>query len=119
MFKGKRGSSKLAYLFIFMISLIVFSGGASAVEWEGTPWENISYYVENQTSASVYNLSQYITYSESETPISYLVLQNTSIASNIHGEKDPSFFYWISLNESSGILSFNSTRDNRTGSYNI
>ncbi len=109
----------LRFLFIvIMIGMVVLVGAVPS--WDGTPWDNVSYWNENNTDASSYNFSVFVlNASDSSVPLSFVFGSGINISSSIYGSKEASFFDWISLDSGTGILLINSTRDNLTGMYNI
>ncbi|MEK6927541.1 MAG: hypothetical protein AABX11_03850 [Nanoarchaeota archaeon] len=107
------------YLGIFVFVLIFFTGIAWAIDWIGTPWTTTTQGTEDGSPSVSFNLSQYISYTAGELPLSFMFGADQNISSSLYGSKVTSFYSWITLNSSSGILTINSTNDNQTGEFNI
>jgi len=101
----------LALIGIFFMALVL----ATAPQWNISNGINQSF-EEDQSPAFTYNVSANITDPEGDNMTFSLT---STITSGIHGSQSTSFFYWITLNETTGILTINSTQDNETGVYNL
>ena len=104
-------------LFGFLIGMIVLIGAYPY--WDGSPWENINYWNENGIVLSSYNFSAVVLNSSDSSTALIYKFGGENISSSIYGAHPPSFFDWINLGSDTGILSFNSSVDNRTGAYNV
>lgn len=94
---------------------------AANPSWNVTQPVNTSQGYEDQFY--VYNLTLNISNPDPDPVIFSFYTQvegENPIVSDTHGTDKPvSYFYWINLSSSTGILTFNSTRDNQTGFFNV
>ncbi|MEM4325848.1 MAG: hypothetical protein QXU40_00920, partial [Candidatus Pacearchaeota archaeon] len=109
----------LFFIFLFFTLFLFFLSFVFSVTWIGSPWETSYNGSEDLLPSLTFNLSQYINSTDDEAPIRFVFGEGTNISSTLNGSKEPSFYYWISLNSTTGILRINSTRDNETGQFNI
>jgi len=107
------------FLFISLLFFGMLGFVSANPYWNGTPWDTTNYFTENATDFSNYNFSLYVANASDSNYLRFEFGAGSNITSNIYGSKIPSFFSWINLNSGSGILSFNSSTDNQTGSYAI
>ncbi len=117
--KGNFGNLFLTCL--VFIGLIVLVSAVPVWNSEilyGTEINKTSYFNEDISPIFTYNFTNNVTGAEGA---SYVFEDATSypILSSLYGEQDISFYSWISLNESTGILIINSTHNNQTGKFNI
>jgi hypothetical protein len=86
---------------------------AAAPEWDS----GFAGTVFNGTEDSVfsYNFSQNVSDADNDS----LTFEIKNISSDVHGLNPVGFFHWISINESTGILSVNATLSNESAYFNI
>jgi len=112
----------LSVVTILFVALVMASP-----QWIEDPPSNLanaSQGVEDNNPSISYNLSANVTNTTAGDIFTFefstTVENPTSITSDTHGSgNNNSFFYWISLNATSGILTINSTLNNETGQFNI
>ena len=104
--------------FMVFFAVIFLSSVTAAPSWiiYGT---NSSFY-EDQTPVFTYNFTNNVTGTDNA---SYVFQTNPPggypILSSLYGQKSLDFYYWITINASTGVLTINSTRDNETGEFNM
>ncbi|MFA5856955.1 MAG: hypothetical protein WC867_06350 [Candidatus Pacearchaeota archaeon] len=101
----------IGIIFIFLISQLIIAVPPSFIISRTT-----TYSIEEQNPILYYNFSNNATDVDGNTFYFALPSINSSL---YQGNTTPSFYYWISLNETTGMLGINSTRDNETGRFNI
>ncbi|MDO8517279.1 MAG: hypothetical protein Q7S33_04080 [Nanoarchaeota archaeon] len=114
-----KGAERVRFLVIFFIVSIFMIILISAVPTWIISGTNSSSY-EDQIPIFSYNLTSNASDAENA---SYVFQTNPPgnypILSSLYGQKNLSFYSWITLNASTGILTINSTRDNETGNFNM
>ena len=116
----KKANLRSRILLIWIFVLIGLTVGVLAYPYwtPGTP-QSTSYWNENNSIGFTYNFSVNVSnQSDSSSALIYTFGAGTNISSSLYGFKSPSFFYWINLDSSSGILTINSSSDNETGKFN-
>ncbi|MBS3077736.1 hypothetical protein J4233_05725 [Candidatus Pacearchaeota archaeon] len=127
MITRKEVGSKVKYFILasaFLLIVIFSAVKTTAVDpsWSVSSPVNTTSGQEDQTQVYSYNLTANI--SNPDPSMIFEFYNSPSgdkpIISDVHGiNKDVSFFHWISLNGTTGILKINATRDNETAIYNI
>jgi len=105
---------------ILIYSAIIILFGISflmAFPTFGTNWGTTSYLSENQAPVFFYNFTANV--SELGSPDMPWNFSLFSINSTFHETLSPSFYYWINLNSTNGIMTINSSLDNETGRFEI
>ncbi|MBI5804283.1 hypothetical protein HY450_03500 [Candidatus Pacearchaeota archaeon] len=110
---------------ILLVVVILFSNltTAAAPQWNATinfPL-NIGNFSEDQSPIFSYNISTNVSDSDGNSlNFSFSTGDDSNpIWSSIHGSRASSFFTWIVLNQTTGLLTINGTINNHTGKYNI
>ncbi len=78
--------------------------------------ETISYFQEGQSPVFSYNLSSNVTNGTAGEVWAFSI---NGINSSLYPGQSISFYSWIAINSSTGVLTINSTKDNQTGRFNI
>ncbi len=101
----------LPYLF-----LILSLGIVIAVPTFSSNWGFVTNLSEDQSPTFTYNFSANVTDSQGGTwTFSILGINSTLYSSS----QSVSFYSWISLNSTTGVMTINSTKDNETGRFNM
>jgi hypothetical protein len=105
--------NKFGSMFLFMVLLgVVLVLAGPTFHTSGTS----SYLEEGQSPIFEYNFSANVTNAGAET-LDYSIEE---VNANLHPTENQSSFYsWIDLNASTGIMTINSTHDNESGQFNI
>lgn len=101
----------LSGFLITLISIILIMSIPSF----GTSWGTNNSVFEDAGLYS-YNLTANTTYESSDTPLNFSI---QSIESSLYAQTAPSFYYWINISSTTGVLTINTTLDNQTGRFNI
>ncbi|MBU0761117.1 MAG: hypothetical protein KJ600_01730 [Nanoarchaeota archaeon] len=120
-----RKEAKAALLQVIFLVVIMFAYLVSATEPQWN--QSISFpldigdFVEDQLPIFTYNVSANVSDADGDTlTFSFSTGDESNpIWSSLHGSQPTSFFTWISLNYTTGILEINSSIDNQTGEFNL
>jgi len=115
--KNKLNFSFLLLIGVLFVLLIIEN--VFGISWIGSPWLTTMNGTEDSNPSISFNLSEYANATAQETPLRFEFGAGTNISSTIYGSREISFYTWISLDSSTGILTINSTNDNQTGVFNI
>lgn len=123
--EAKIGPVTAFLLLIFTVLFVAFV--LAAPNWINEPPASPStplVGVEDRVPAISFNISTNVTNTTAGENFTFELSTTggnpTSIQSNKYGSDEPnSFYFWISLNNSLGILTINSSVDNQSGQYNI
>ncbi len=107
----KRVRNYLGIVLVGTVLLVAFVAAAPFFHTTGTT----SYLAEDQTPVFTYNFSANVSNVQNET----LVFAVANITSTLHGTRPVSYFNWITIDATTGILTFNATTNNHTGNYNL
>lgn len=101
---------KITFIIIITIALAGLIIAAPSFHTSG-----ISYYL-NESQLINYNFTANVTFTNEDRPLNFSFQE---IKSSLYDSSIPSFYNWISINSSTGVMDINSTRDNETGQFNI
>ena len=111
-----------AVILLIVVTFIFFTNTVSAADPSWTVSQPVNTSSGQEDQLYTYNFTSNISNPDPD-PVSfsfYTLGEDNPIVSNVHGtDKNVSFFHWISLNSSTGILTINATRNNETAVYNI
>ncbi len=107
-----------AIIFSFAV-LILLIGTSFSIPTFGGNSGTTSHSYEDQLPLFTYNFTKNVSETGSPNPDTPWTFSVYAINSSLYGQQNVSFYYWITMNSSSGLMTINTTNDNQSGVFNM
>lgn len=106
--------NKLSRFFLYLSGILLIGFVIAAPSWSSSG--TTTSFLEDQSPTFTYNFTNNVSNSQNETLVFEFINITKSPAT---GNSSPSYYTWISLDSSTGIMTLNASNDTLTGKYNM